>query len=112
MPCSLLFILGGNRMAIKTVDVMLDKERKLAFPLMALIRLKKEHGIQMADLKDKEKAQDVEVILAIIWAGLIHEQPDLTYEEVGYMIDISELPAISEKLSEVFGSMNEKNLPK
>ncbi|WP_146876846.1 hypothetical protein [Bacillus subtilis] len=99
-------------MAIKTVDVMLDKERKLAFPLMALIRLKKEHGIVMADLKDKEKASDVEVILAIIWAGLIHEQPDLSYEELGYMIDISELPAISEKLSEVFGSMNEKNLPK
>ncbi|APT46585.1 hypothetical protein [Bacillus safensis] len=99
-------------MAIKTVDVMLDKERKLAFPIMSLIRLKKEHGIQLKDLQDKEKAEDMETILAIIWAGLVHEEPELTMDEVGYMIDITELPTISEKLSVVFQGMNEKNLQK
>lgn len=96
-------------MAIKTVDVMLDKERKLAFPLGALVRLKNEHGIELKDLQDNEKAQDIEVILSIIWAGLIHEDRDLTLEDVGYMVDISELPALSEKLGEVFKGMQGKN---
>lgn len=98
-------------MANKAV-IQLDKERKLAFPIMSLIRLKKEYGIQLKDLQDEEKAQDMETILAIIWAGLIHEDKELSFEELGYMIDINMLPSISEKLSEVFAGMNEKNLQK
>jgi hypothetical protein len=96
----------------KKVPITLDKERNISFPLMSLIRLKKEFGIELKDLEDEEKAQDIEVILAIIWAGLIHEDKELTIEDVGYMIDITELPEISEKLAEIFESMNQKNLPK
>lgn len=90
-----------------------DKERTLAFPVMSLIKLKKEFGIQLSDLSDEKKAQDMEVILAVIYAGLIHEDKELDFEELGYMIDITDLPKISEALSEVFKGMNEgKNLPK
>ncbi|MCM3639696.1 hypothetical protein M4D68_00865 [Priestia aryabhattai] len=97
---------------MKTVDITLDKERKMAFPLMSLVRLKKEFGIELKDLQDKEKSQDVETILAIIWAGLIHEDRELTYEDVGYMVDVSQLSEVSEKLTEVFGSVNAKNSQK
>lgn len=96
----------------KKVAITLDKERTLAFPLMSLIRLKKEYGIELKDLQDEAKAQDIETILTVIWAGLIHEDKELTVEDVGYMIDITELPEVSEKLSEIFRSMNEKNLQK
>jgi hypothetical protein len=99
-------------MANSAKVVIGDKERTLAFPIMSLIRLKKEFGIQLKDLQDKEKAEDMEVILAIIYAGLIHEDKELSFEELGYMIDITDLPEISEKLSEVFKGMNEKNLQK
>lgn len=99
-------------MAKKVVPITLDKERHLAYPVMSLIRLKKEYGIQLSDLQDEEKAQDLETILAVIWAGLIHEDKDLTLEDVGYMIDVTDLPAISEKLTEIFKSMNEGNLKK
>ncbi|WP_407708527.1 hypothetical protein ACIU4M_00765 [Bacillus altitudinis] len=92
---------------MKTATVFIDKERKLAFPMMSLIRLKKEHGIQIADLQDEKKAQDMEVITAIIWAGLIHEDRELTFEDVAYMIDLSQLPEISKKLGEVFGELGE-----
>lgn len=88
----------------KTAKIQLDKERTLAFPLMALIRLQKEHGIKLADLQDEEKAQDLEVILAIIWAGLIHD--------LGYMLDLLELPEITKALGEVFNGMNDKGLKK
>ncbi|MED4619450.1 hypothetical protein [Priestia megaterium] len=97
---------------MKTVEVTLDKVRKLAFPLMSLIRLKKEHGIELKDLQDKEKAQDIETILTIIWAGLIHEDKELSVEDLGYMIDITELPEISEKLTSIFNEMNAKNSQK
>lgn len=93
----------------KKVEITLDKERTLAFPLMSLIRLKKEYGIELKDLADENKAQDIETILTIIWAGLIHEDKELTLDDVGYMIDITELPEVSSKLSEIFKSMTEKN---
>lgn len=98
----------------KKVPVMIGgQERHLAYPIMSLIKLKKEFGIELKDLQDEEKAQDMEVILAIIFVGLVHEDKELTFEELGYMIDVADLPEISQKLSEVFGSMNaEKNLQK
>lgn len=88
---------------------MLDKQRTLKYPIMSLIRLKNEYGIELKDLADEEKAQDMEVILAVIWAGLIHEDRELTVEELGYMLDITELPEISKKLTEIFKGLNQKN---
>lgn len=96
----------------KKVQITLDKERTLAYPIMSLIRLKKEHGIELKDLADEAKAQDMEIILAVIWAGLIHEDKELTLEDVGYMIDVTELPEISQKLTEIFKDMSQKNLQK
>lgn len=94
----------------KTAKIQLEKEITLAFSLMALIRLKKEHGIKLADLQDEEKAQDLEVILAIIWAGLIHEDKELSIDDFGYLLDLSELPEITKALGEVFNGMNDKEL--
>lgn len=93
----------------KKIDITLDKERTLAFPIMSLIRLKKEHGIELKDLADEKKSQDMETILALIWAGLVHEDRDLTLEDVGYMVDITMLPEVSEKLSGIFKGLAEKN---
>lgn len=86
-----------------------DKERTLKYPVMALIKLKKDFGIQLSDLQDEAKAQDMEVILSIIYVGLIHEDRELDFEELGYMIDINELPHIAQKLSEAFKGSKEKN---
>lgn len=96
-------------MGIKKVTVTLDKERNLAFPLMSLVRLKKEYGLSLQDLSDQEKAQDIENIVKVIWAGLIHEDRELTVDDVGYMIDIAELPALSEKISLMFKDIASKN---
>lgn len=96
----------------KTAKIKLDKVRTLRFPLMSIIKLKKERGIQLSDLQDEEKAQDFEVILGIAWAGLIHEDPELTFEEAGNIIDLSDLQELSEKLGDIFASMGEKELKK
>ena len=96
-------------MAIKKVPVQLDKERNLAFPLMSLIRLKKEHGLDVKDFADEKVSQDIENILKVVWAGLIHEDKELTVEDVGYMVDVSELPELAKKLTEIFQGMSSKN---
>lgn len=97
---------------MKKVEIMLDKKRHLAYPVYALIKLKKEYGIELKDLQDKDKAEDLETILAVVWAGLIHEDKSLTMEELGFMLDITQLPEISQKIAEVFEAMNQKNLQK
>lgn len=94
---------------MKTVEITLDKKRVLAYPVYSLIKLKKDHGIELKDLQDKKKAEDLETILAIVWAGLIHEDKELSMEDLGYMIDVTDLPEISQKISEIFAGMNEKN---
>lgn len=86
--------------------VFLDKERTLAYPIFALIRLKREQGVELKDLQDDDKSQDLEVILSVIWAGLIHEDKDLTVEQVGYMVDLSDIPDISEKMGRIFSGMS------
>lgn len=96
----------------KTEKITLDKERTLRYPLMSIIKLKKEKGINLSDLADEEKAQDFEIILSIVWAGLIHEDPELTVEQLGNIIELSDMPEISEKLGLVFSSMEDKQLKK
>lgn len=96
----------------KTATITLDKERTLAFPIMSLIKLEKEHGVKLTDLQDPEKAQDFSVILAIIWAGLIHEDRELSYEDLGYLVDLTDLPAVTTALGEVFNGMSDKELKK
>lgn len=97
---------------VKKVTVTLDKERTLQFPVMALIKLKKERGIQLQDLQQEGKAQDLEVILGIVWAGLITEDPELTFEDLGNMVDIATLGELSQHLGTLFSGMAETDLKK
>lgn len=86
----------------KAVKIKLDKERVLRYPIFSLIRLEKETGIKIQDLADEKKAQDLSVILGLVWAGLIHEDKELTMEDVGNMIELSQLPDVSAKMTEAF----------
>jgi hypothetical protein len=51
-----------------------------------------------------QNTEDIGVsdIRALLYALLIHEDPDLTLEQVGSMVDISKLDDISDKLTEAF----------
>lgn len=77
------------------------KERTVRYPVFALIKLKKDTGIQLKDLQDKEKAEDLETIIAIIWAGLIHEDNKITVEDVAKDIELDQLEDVAKKVTEV-----------
>lgn len=92
----------------KSAKIQLDKERTFRYPLYSLIQLEEVQGVKLSDLSDEEKAKDLKTILSLIWAGLIHEDKDLTIEDVGNMIDISELSEVSQVMTSVLNSSVKK----
>jgi len=68
------------------------KERRLRFDLNALIELQNKAGIKLSQLGEflKDIDEDVSKFRLILWAGLRHEDKDLTEEDVG-QIDIMAL---------------------
>ncbi|MFT8313245.1 MAG: hypothetical protein ABF633_03205 [Clostridium sp.] len=91
-------------MASKIVVVNLDKERHLRFNLNALVLLEKETGRSMSELVPDEKSGkngfDMEMLRALLYAGLKWEDKDLTIDAVGDMIDFDNMNEVSEKLGE------------
>lgn len=64
------------------VTIDLDRPRTLRYGLNAMVALE-ERGIILGKT-DLEKPS---TIRALLWAGLIHEDPSLTEEQVGEMVD-------------------------
>jgi hypothetical protein len=91
------------------VTVELDKLRTLRYGMNALIKIEEltEKSITQLDLKNIS----IKDLRAMVYAGLFHEDDNLTPEKVGDLIDgYSELSLIAEKLGEAmtlaFGTKN------
>lgn len=67
---------------------MLDRERRLRYPL--------------AVLRDLEGEAD---LARMLYAGLKHEDPDLTVEQVAEMVDLEMLEDLTEPLKRATGGM-------
>jgi hypothetical protein len=76
-------------------------ERKIKFDLNAMAELEDRYGsVQAAfDMLDKNSIKAVRFIL---WAGLIHEDPDLTEQKVGSLIDMPYLQNLMSTLGQAF----------
>lgn len=86
----------------KPVKLMLDKERHLLFDLNALAALEDEYGGIEKALSAMEKGS-VKAIRALIWAGLVHEDENLTPNAVGKMIGFAALSDLVAVLNEALG---------
>lgn len=85
------------------VPVTIDGERhKLKFTLGAFRRLKNECGIDLRSMSSENI--DPMDIGPILWAGLLHEDRDLSLEEFEYKIDIRDLEAVSKPIGEAMGA--------
>lgn len=82
------------------VTVELDRTRVLKYDLNALEAIEEKLGVELKDM-DKVK-MGIKNIKAILWAGLIHEDEDLTERQVGAMVDVTNLEEVQEKVSEAF----------
>lgn len=69
------------------VSVKLDKQRKFKYTFNALCELEEALGRGFSEMKDNFKMKDLR---SIVWAGLLHESPELTLEDAGKLIDQAE----------------------
>jgi len=81
-------------MPSKSIPIVLKdgKTRQLRYEWSSLCRLKREHGISAFDIGREQLLGSVDPlkITGLVWAGLIHAEPELTIAEVEELIDISE----------------------
>jgi hypothetical protein len=82
------------------VKVQLDKMRNLRYTMNALAEIEDQLGVPLSEMGEiKMTIKNVRVIL---WSGLIHEDPELTQEEVGNMVDLENMQEVQEKIAEAF----------
>lgn len=87
----------------KKVPIVLGdcKQRNLLYDLNALAELEDAYGGHADALKEVQTGS-FKAIRATLWAGLLHEDPDLTIKDVGAMISIDGMGEISNAIVDAF----------
>jgi hypothetical protein len=108
-----------SRLLNPSVQVMLDKERHLCFGAAAFIEFKDYRGqdllLFMRDLGAKfQSATDengnpsptfempLKDVRDVLWAGLVHEDEDLTPKQVGNLFSLRDVPELIPQIMEAF----------
>jgi len=90
--------------------IKLDKNRHLHYSFYGIRRLKKEHGINMLELGDSSML-DPEIVVGLVWAGLVHEDHDLTMDAVAEMIDFGNMRYVTDKFGEEYANAQAGDMP-
>lgn len=91
----------------KVVALTLDKPRTLRFTLNSLAEIEDRLGVPLTKMAEVELG--IKSIRTMLWAGLIHEDKQITEEEVGDLVDFENLEYVQEKVAEAFTAATEKN---
>lgn len=76
-------------------------ERTIKFTLNAMAELEDRYGSVDEAFKQLDN-NSIKAVRCILWAGLIHEDPDLTEQQVGNLIDIQYMQELMTSLGEAF----------
>lgn len=87
------------RPTVPIVKITLDKERTLRFDFNALSAFEERTGKSALEASVWAKP-DARTLHALLWAALLHEDPDLTMKDVGAIIHMGNLKYVSEKIRE------------
>jgi len=88
-----------NDVIPKKVAIELDKKRHLVYDLNALSALEETYGAVDQAFAEVEKGS-AKAIRALLWAGLISEDPELTLTKAGMLVGLSGLTIVSNKILE------------
>jgi hypothetical protein len=89
------------------VEIELDKKRTLYFNMNAMAELEDILGVPLSELQNVKMG--IKAVRAFLYAGLIHEDPELTLHAVGNMVDFENLEMVQEKIAEAFALATAKN---
>lgn len=89
------------------VDIKLDKPRKLRYTLNALAEIEDKLGIPLSKIAEVEMS--MKNVRVMLWAGLIHEDEELTEKYVGNLVDFENFEYVQGKIAEAFAMATAKN---
>lgn len=93
---------NANDVRIKPIPITLDKPRTLLYDFNAFIELEEIYGDVSTALEGLEKLK-IKVVRDMIWAGLLHEDENLTPKQVGKMLHPSNIEEVAYKIAEAIG---------
>jgi hypothetical protein len=95
----------AQRRVTKPVPIVLDKPRTMRFDFAAMDRFEEATGLS-AWSSEVWSRPSPRIVGHIIWASLLHEDPDLTYNEVCSFegMDISNFSYLTERIGELWGN--------
>lgn len=82
----------------RDIAITLDRPRILRLDLWSQMQFEKATGKSVGEMS--ESATD---LATIVWACLIHEDPDLTIDGLAKMIDLDKLEEVSGAIEELMG---------
>lgn len=95
----------SNVKDVKSKDIKITLndgvERTIKFTLNAMAELEDRYGSVDEAFKQLDN-NSIKAVRCILWAGLIHEDPELTEQQVGNLIDIQYMQELMASLGEAF----------
>ncbi len=87
----------------KAIKITLNDgvERELKFTLNALAELEDRYGSVEAAFAALDK-NSIKALRCVLWAGLLHGNPDLTEQQVGSLIDLTYMQTLMSTLGTAF----------
>lgn len=85
-------------MKVKGTPIFLDEQRHIVYDLNALCELEEIFGGQ-EEIFQALSAPSFKIIRTFLWAGLIHEDENLTEKDVGRLITTSNIQTVTESIS-------------
>ena len=97
----------SNVKDVKSKDIKITLndgvERTIKFTLNALAELEDRYGSVDEAFKQLDN-NSIKAVRCVLWAGLIHEDPELTEQQVGNLIDIQYMQELMASLNDAFDS--------
>lgn len=97
----------SNVKDVKSKDIKITLndgvERTIKFTLNALAELEDRYGSVDEAFKQLDN-NSIKAVRCVLWAGLIHEDPELTEQQVGNLIDTQYMQELMASLNDAFDS--------
>jgi hypothetical protein len=98
-------------MKFEGVPIELDRVRHLRYDFNALSILEERTDFSFLGGEGQWIPKSISEITFFVWAGLIWDDPELTEEQVGHMLDTSNITEVLEAVNKAIGGETPSPLP-
>ena len=86
---------------VTKITLMDGVERTIRYDLNAMAELEEKYGSVDAAFEELDK-NSIKALRFVLWAGLVHEDEELTEKQVGSLIDLNSIKSIMQTLGDAF----------